>query len=160
MDILELLRAGKTSGAELDDYFDSLTPASIDFMIGTWAAPEHPAAPNGYYGMRFTDADTVDPLLIRTADGNDVFAADPVKAFPLMLQWTTNLSDHADSVRTDEPTGRLRMVEFRGIVSATMIYDRQPVLDHFRKIDDNTVLGAAENRGFSGAGFFALHRDA
>ena len=35
----------------------------------------------------------------------------------------------------------LWMVEFRGEISATMIYDGQPIYDHFRKVDDNTILG-------------------
>ena len=35
----------------------------------------------------------------------------------------------------------LQMVKFRGVISATMIYDGAPIFDHFRKLDDNTVMG-------------------
>ncbi|WP_419206930.1 DUF4334 domain-containing protein [Photobacterium leiognathi] len=32
-------------------------------------------------------------------------------------------------------------IEFRGKVSATMVYDGAPIFDHFRKVDDNTLMG-------------------
>ena len=35
----------------------------------------------------------------------------------------------------------LWMEEFRGEVIATMVYDGQPMHDHFKKVDDNTVMG-------------------
>ena len=35
----------------------------------------------------------------------------------------------------------LWMEEFRGEVTATMVYDGQPIHDHFKKIDDNAVMG-------------------
>jgi hypothetical protein len=46
----------------------------------------------------------------------------------------------------------LREVKFRGVVSAAMIYDTQPVIDHFRLADANTVagqwiLGSCQRRG-------------
>ena len=41
----------------------------------------------------------------------------------------------------------LRMVEYRGVVTATMVYDRHPVFDHFRRVDDDTVLGVMDRKG-------------
>ena len=38
------------------------------------------------------------------------------------------------------------MTEYRGVVSATMIYDSLPIIDIFRKVDDDTVLGAMDLR--------------
>ena len=35
----------------------------------------------------------------------------------------------------------LWMEEFRGELIATMVYDGQPLHDHFKKVDDNTVMG-------------------
>ncbi len=32
-------------------------------------------------------------------------------------------------------------MEFRGEVTATMVYDAMPVLDHFKIVDDDTVMG-------------------
>jgi hypothetical protein len=40
--------------------------------------------------------------------------------------------------------------------AATMVYDAQPMRDHFRRIDDKTVLGAMEKYGAKGPGFFYL----
>jgi hypothetical protein len=38
------------------------------------------------------------------------------------------------------------MTEYRGVVSATMIYDALPINDVFRKVEDGTVLGAMDFR--------------
>ena len=35
----------------------------------------------------------------------------------------------------------LWMEEFRGEVTATMVYDGQPIHDHFKIVDDNAVMG-------------------
>jgi hypothetical protein len=37
-------------------------------------------------------------------------------------------------------------VKFRGVVSAAMIYDTKPIIDHFRLGDANTVAGAMDTR--------------
>jgi hypothetical protein len=41
----------------------------------------------------------------------------------------------------------LRMVEFRGTSTATMTYDKHPILDHFRKIADDLVMGVMDRKG-------------
>lgn len=38
------------------------------------------------------------------------------------------------------------MVEFRGKLSACMVYDGQPVFDHFRRVDDHTVMGIMDGK--------------
>ncbi|GAB3289409.1 hypothetical protein GCM10027563_26110 [Parasphingorhabdus pacifica] len=38
------------------------------------------------------------------------------------------------------------MVEFRGEVTATMVYDGQPIFDHLKKVDDNTLLGVMNGK--------------
>ena len=40
-----------------------------------------------------------------------------------------------------------------------MIYDRKPIIDHFRKIDDDRVLGLMEMRGMELPYYFLLTRD-
>ena len=47
---------------------------------------------------------------------------------------------------------------FRGKHSAAMIYDRKPIIDYFRKIDDDRVLGLMEMRGMERPFFFLLTR--
>ncbi len=41
----------------------------------------------------------------------------------------------------------LWLEEFRGEVTATMVYDGQPVHDHFKKIDDAAVIGIMNGKG-------------
>lgn len=40
------------------------------------------------------------------------------------------------------------MVEYRGIVSATMIYDHLPINNHFHMIDEGSVLGLMDFKGY------------
>ena len=49
-------------------------------------------------------------------------------------------------LQTEQPKARLRMTEYRGVVSATMIYDSLPINDVFRKVDEDCVLGAMDMR--------------
>src|SRR4051812_19064984 len=48
--------------------------------------------------------------------------------------------------RTNQPKARLRMTEYRAVVSTTMIYDSLPINDLFPKVDNNTVLGVMDLR--------------
>lgn len=41
----------------------------------------------------------------------------------------------------------LWMEEFRGETTASMVYDRRPVHDHFKKVDDNAVVGIMNGKG-------------
>lgn len=42
-------------------------------------------------------------------------------------------------------------ITFRGKTSATMVYDGSPVFDHFRKVDDNTILGVMNGKPLEGS---------
>ncbi len=55
---------------------------------------------------------------------------------------------------------QLREVKFRGVVSAAMVYDSQAIIDHFRKVDEDTVAGAMDTRLMPEAGtyYFYLKR--
>jgi len=33
------------------------------------------------------------------------------------------------------------MIEYAGISTASMVYDNQPIVDHFKRVDDATVMG-------------------
>jgi hypothetical protein len=61
-------------------------------------------------------------------------------------------------LKTETSQARLRMMEYRGKVSATMIYDYLPINDSFRKVDDNTVLGIMDFKNFPQPFFFVLQR--
>jgi len=69
------IKDGKVTTDEACAIFDALPPASIETLIGTWKGFEFPSghpndgllAASGWFGKRFTDADTVDPLLFYQA---------------------------------------------------------------------------------------------
>lgn len=61
-------------------------------------------------------------------------------------------------LETRAPRARLRMMAHRGVVTATMVYDHLPICDHFRRIDDDRLLGIMDLRG-STPFFFTLTRD-
>jgi hypothetical protein len=46
------------------------------------------------------------------------------------------------------------MLPHRGSKTATMVYDAQPMRDHFRRIDDKTVLGAMKKTAPTSTGSF------
>lgn len=175
----DALRAGTTTSEDALDLFDRLEPVSIEAMIGTWRGAEFPTghpmdgllAASGWYGKRFVDAETAHPLLFHAADPTRVFAVDPGKLpVQLLLFDRLPLPRHESLHRlllaarpvlqTHHPKARLRMTEYRGRLSATMIYDDQPIHDVFRQVDDQTVLGLMDMRGMARPYFFVLRRDA
>lgn len=53
------------------------------------------------------------------------------------------------------------MVEFRREATATMMYDGQPVLAHFKQVSDNTLLGVMNGKNALDEGrhfYFILER--
>ena len=112
--------------AELDDYWATLQPATIDGMLGEWkggafntghklnAALEEAR----WFGKTFNSRADVKPLICLDADGNKF-----------------------SNVELGNGEASLWMEEFRGEVTATMVYDGQPTHDHFKRIDDNAVIG-------------------
>ncbi len=54
----------------------------------------------------------------------------------------------------------LRMVEYRGVVTATMVYDKHPIFDSFRAVDADTVMGAMDRKGEDAPLLFRLRRRA
>ena len=155
------------------ELFDSLEPVDIDFMIGRWwGEGYHTGHPNDgqlealhWYGKLFESSEDVHPLLFLNRHG-EIVSLDPgamasggeqsgppsntsVKIFQLMMPLLT----------TSESRARLRMTEYRGKVSATMIYDQMPVYDIFRKLDDNTVFAVMDNKTIKDPFFFKLNRD-
>ena len=59
---------------------------------------------------------------------------------------------------TDKPKARLRTVEHRGVATAAMVYDALPIIDVFRRVDADTLLGLMDLRGLPQPYFFLLRR--
>jgi hypothetical protein len=157
------------------DYFDSLGVASITELTGLWQghgiASEHPldgVLENlGWYGKRFTADLRADALLFAVRP-HGLVAIDP-GMIPLKLalrfhrfgrtRVARNCFSYLQKIwRAKGPVASLRSMSFRGKTSAAMVYDRQPITDYFRRIDDERLLGAMAVEGDGQHYFFVLTR--
>jgi hypothetical protein len=50
-------------------------------------------------------------------------------------------------------------VEYRGVVTAAMSYDQLPIIDVFRSVDADTLVGAMDMRGLEQPFLFVLRRE-
>lgn len=138
-ELLEIIRSKATCSAlTLMPIFDQLEPVGADFMIGMWrgglfdggTSPD----PIKWYGKKFTSPSHVDPLMCRADDGS--------------IYSYTKLG-----------VAQLREVACRGKVSASLIYDSQPIMDYFRKVTKDVVLGLGDIKGKPLDFFFHLTRE-
>ncbi len=154
--------------------FDALEPVGLEFMLGRWRGSglqtSHPLdgwlEATNWYGKEFVDPETVHPLLFSDAWGNIVKVAPNA----LLLDWALQLPCPKSKgfgpifgvtphlLRTWTGQARLRLMDYRGKVSATMIYDRLPINDAFRKLSDRAVLGVMDFKAVPQPFFFRLER--
>jgi hypothetical protein len=166
--------SGGATPADALAVFDRLPPMPVDAMLGAWVGAEvttgHPLDGTlgafHWHGKRFEGPEAVHPLVMRGG-----FSLNPTfMPLSLLQRWTTLFTQPllATLLRptlrllsTTKPQARLRMTEFRGVSTATMVYDRQPINDVFRRVDDDTVLGLMDQRGDAAPHvfFFVLRRE-
>ena len=157
------------------EFFDALPTVSANDIRGRWAGREletrHPwdglLTASGWYGKQFDSPEAVHPLLFQTPNGT-VFPVNPAR-IPLNLAGRVPLAAVSAArrlldvtmplLRAYEPKARLRNLEHRGKVSATMMYDQLPIIDVFRRIDDTTLLGLMDMRAAAQPYFFVLTCD-
>ncbi len=171
-------RAHKSSMSmqEALELCDALPIVDIDTIIGRWRGSEiftHHSLNGlletfGWYGKEFIDRDHVHPLLFSDSHGQ-LFSLDPQRLpFSIALKlpiprWKLLrqvLLAARFVLQTCKAKARVRMIEYRGKVSASMIYDNLPIYDTFRLIDSDTLLGVMDLKGMGQPFFFKLHRDA
>jgi Domain of unknown function (DUF4334)/GXWXG protein len=139
-------RSGDIADDELDEFWSELPPATIEDMIGEWKGGEFQTGHkmNGqlqkarWYGKTFTSVSEVQPLVCLDDDGNKF-----------------------SNVAMGKGEASLWLESFRGEVTASMVYDGQPVHDHFKKIDDDAVMGIMNGKGVLDNGryyYFYLER--
>jgi hypothetical protein len=168
----DILTRRKATIEEALAYFDHLEPVHSDFMIGRWKGFEIATGhtmdgllePSGWYGKLFVDRENVHPLLIFTFRKRGIYAINP-RLVPLSLPLPRNgllkvlMAMLSPVLKTKTSRARLRQMEYRGKLTATMAYDDRPIFDHFAKINDRTLLGAMDMKGESNPYFFVLERD-
>ncbi|MDT5019352.1 MAG: hypothetical protein QOD39_5512 [Mycobacterium sp.] len=139
-------RTGQIPDAELDEYWATLQPVTIDFMIGEWKGGAfdngHPVVGGlekaNWFGKTIKSATDVLPIVCLDDDGNKF-----------------------NNVKLAKGEASVWMEEFRGEVTATMVYDGQPIHDHFKKVDDAVVMGIMNGKAgvLNGKyGYFYLER--
>lgn len=112
--------------------FKMLKPVNTDFMVGTWKGGKFDGGlpdPINWYGKRFVSEEYVEPLLVETPDGE-------IEAYDGLGQ------------------ARMREVRFARVTSAALIYNNQPIIDYFRKVNDDIVIGFGETMGENNPNFF------
>jgi hypothetical protein len=144
---LEALRAlGMIQPSDLDALWATLAPASLDDLWGSWEGSElatgHPLSRHlgkmRWVGKRFVDPLDVQPLVCR-APGGSLFS----------------------NALLGKGEASAWMIEFRGEVTATMVYDGAPTFDHFKKIDDRMLMGIMNGKRVLHEGrhfYFVLER--
>ena len=129
-------------------YFDTLDPVEIDTMIGDWRGAEvstgHPMdgmlEATRWFGKSFQSAEAVHPLVHTRLTGKRFYVNPTMLPMKLgmRLGWLRPITPLLFGllqplIATRAPKARLRMMQYRGKLSATMIYDAKPINDVFRK---------------------------
>lgn len=142
-----LLAAESVDPRVLDDLWATLPVVRIEHLSGRWRGrgmrtghrTERLLEKTRWYGKSFTSRFDVQPLVCRGDDG-ELFS----------------------DVKAGNGEASLWMVEFRGEVTATMVYDGMPVFDHFKRVGPSTLLGVMNGKNVLDAGehyWFVLDRD-
>lgn len=129
---------GKASSEELDEIWAALETVRPEDILGEWKGSEfdngHPLCGQleaaGWYGKTFASVKDAKPLVMRGENGE--------------------LYSHTELGKGE---ASLWMVEFRGEVTATMVYDGRPVFDHFKRVDENTLMGVMNGKDLPGEVF-------
>lgn len=162
--------------ADVLAFYDNLPPVPIATMLGDWRGGEIATGhvfdgllePSGWHGKRFRSPDEVHPLVFRRRNG-DLFAGNPAIMPIGMIQRFPRLAKHplsaalfrgiAPLLASRRARARLRVTDYRGVATATMIYDDLPINDVFRLVTPDLVLGAMDIRGSVDPYFFTLRRE-
>ena len=110
----------------------------------------------------------VHPLLFRRSSG-ELVALDPaLMPTVVALRWPALARSsaaravfHAAShlLRARGPSARLEVREFHGRRGAAIVYDRQHIVDHLRRLDDDRLVGIMERPGMTAPYVFLLCRE-
>ena len=172
---LNAMKGRKITQEEAIRFFDSLEIAPKELLYGKWKGSElstgHPMegllTASKWHGKQFIDDENVHPLVFDRSNGAQFLVNPgmlpmnlPVNKFPKKLIGTA-IKLFRPLIKTKKSRARLRMVEYRGKVSASMVYDQVGIIDVFRKVDDNTIFGAMDIKAYPDKRiyFFILERE-
>ena len=157
--------------------FDSLPAVPLLAAQGAWRGEGiHTGHPlDGlleachWHGKRIDDPEHVQPLVFDTLAGGTV-CVEPVGVqwgiaavlrFPILKSRPAGRVVQAllPLLSTRRSQARLRMLETRGCISATILYDTLPIHDALRQEDGRTLLGMMDLKGLAQPLFFRLRRE-
>jgi hypothetical protein len=157
-------------------FFDGLPAVDPAELTGRWRGTGLPTGSKldglleayGWYGKEFNGIESVHPLLFLDWRGRPR-PVDPA-LLPLWLLRDLAGVAHLRLLRTafrgirpllstNRPKARLRTVEHRGVATAAMVYDALPIIDVFRRVGADVLIGAMDMRGLPAPCFFLLRRD-
>jgi hypothetical protein len=157
--------------------FDGLSSLPPEDMAGRWRGRSlttgHPLdgllEALGWHGKSVESPARVHPLLFRLASGRVVPLEPALMPAGVALRWPA-LSRSAPLraafgvlgplLRARGPAAHLAQREFRGQRGTALVYDRQPITDHLRRVDADHVIGLMERTGMARPFFFLLSREA
>jgi len=146
-----------TLQTEVARWFHSLDPVRPEEMIGLWKGVGHPSghpldgvpANLRWFGKRFHTDLRADALLFEGEPGRLV-PVDP-KFLPIRLATrsphsagpprTPCVLAHQAALRAQGATATLRTLAGEGVMTAAMAYDRQPITDYFRGVNEHVIAG-------------------
>lgn len=122
-------------------FFDTLAAVDTTLLRGDWDGGvfrtghwgEKQLGKIQWVGKRFHNENDVYPIISRNAQGER-------EINPVLGKAT------------------LRTEEHRGLTTAVMVYNDQPVKDYFRRVNDNLVVGVMDRQGDPLPLFFYLRR--
>lgn len=145
------LRAAEAARPDdLDALWADLATVTVEEVLGAWRGGDfntgHLASQVlqqvRWHGKRFDSPLAAVPMLCRDEQG----------------ELYSNLKAGGGGEASLWPVG------FRGEVTATMVYDKMPVFDHFKKVDDDTLMGIMNGKleaafGVADLYYFWLERE-
>ncbi|WP_323122920.1 DUF4334 domain-containing protein [Burkholderia alba] len=136
-------RSERIAPQDLAEWFAGLAPADCDFMQGGWTGGVFNTGHPGetlltqlcWCGKDFNSTEDVAPIICRDDQGRRV-------------------------VNDAMGAARLRMILAPGetLPTAAMVYDKHAIIDHFKRLDDHTVLGVMDSKGDAFPLYFYLQR--
>lgn len=166
---------GGAAPADVLALADRLPGVAVEELTGRWRGAELPTGSpldgllpaHRWWGKEVRDADTVHPLLFPDRAGRPR-PIDPAPAPLTLLRRAPGLARSAPArlaftavrplLTTRRPTARLRPVVHRGVPTTALLYDRLPVVDVFRRVSPDLLLGLMDMRGLPDPFAFLLER--
>jgi Domain of unknown function (DUF4334)/GXWXG protein len=172
---LRELQRGATIEAALT-FYDGLEPVRVEEMIGSWRGEgmntghlfDGLLERFGWHGKRFDAPDEAHPLVVSAGGGRKMSMNPAFVPVAALIRYHALLRVPVvprifalirPLLSTQKPKARLRLTDYLGVVTATMVYDALPINDAFRKVDDDTLVGAMDLRGLKMPFMFVLRRE-